>query len=299
MSRSRFLILAVIALTLSVAITYLTYGVLTESSAPPDQFVNVVVAATELPLGTRIERQQLKLSPWPDTLPLEGRLEEADMESIIGRGTLYPILANEPILKSKLAPEGSGAGLAPTIPEGMRAMSVRVNEVIGVAGFILPGTRVDVILSGSPDGTDLERSKAFLENVTVLSAGQNLESSPTGEPENVQVVTLLVSPEDAQALALAQGNGNLQLALRNPMDLEVPDPEATLRASLFERRGAISRTARPPAPPSAAPRVRAPAPPPPPPPPAPPSRVSMDVELIQGQSSEVLTFEVAPDQAPN
>jgi pilus assembly protein CpaB len=297
MSRSRFLILAVIALTLSVAVTYVTYGLLTDGANAPDQFVNVMVAARDLPLGTRLEPEDVRLSPWPDTLLLEGRLEEADMTRMMGRGTLYPIAASEPILESKLAPEGSGAGLAPTIPEGMRAMSVRVNEVIGVAGFILPGTRVDVILSGSPNGSDLERSKAFLENVTVLSAGQNLERSANGEPQNVQVVTLLVSPEDAQALALAQGNGNIQLALRNPLDLDVPDPQATLRANLFEQRNGVSTTARPPTPRSAAP-VALPAPPPPPAPvlpPPPPRPVSLDVELIQGASSETVTFEVEQD----
>jgi pilus assembly protein CpaB len=176
-------------------------------------------------------------------------------------------------------------------------MAVRVNEVIGVAGFIQPGTRVDVILSGSPEGRDLERSKAFLENVTVLSAGQNLERNASGEPQNVQVVTLLVSPEDAQALALAQGNGNLQLALRNPLDLEVPDPEPTLRASLFEQRRGVSTTSRP-APPPASLRVSVPSPPPmaaipPPPPPAPPQ--PLVVQLIQGDRSETVTFEVEPE----
>jgi len=297
MSRSRFLILAVVALTLSVAVTYLTYMVLTEGAGSPDQYVNVVVATTDIPLGSRLEPEDLKLASWPTSLPLEGRLEEADLTRIVGRGTIYPIYANEPVLETKLAPEGTGAGLAPTIPEGMRAMSVRVNEVIGVAGFILPGTRVDVILSGSPDGSELERSKAFLENVTVLSAGQNLQRSASGEPQNVQVVTLLVSPEDAQALALAQGNGNIQLALRNPLDLDVPDPEATLRASLFQRRDGVSTTSRPPAAPSAA-AVARPAPPPPPPviaPPPPPRPVSLDVELIQGETSQTVTFEVDPN----
>ena len=294
MSRSRFLVLAVIALTLSVAITFLTYRVLTDRAAPTDEFVNIVVATSDVPLGTRLALEDMKLSPWPRSVPLEGRLEEADMTRIVGRGTIYPIAMHEPILETKLAPEGSGAGLAPTIPEGMRAMSVRVNEVIGVAGFILPGTRVDVILSGSPDGNDLERSKAFLENVTVLSAGQNLERSASGEPQNVQVVTLLVSPEDAQALALAQGNGNIQLALRNPLDLEVPDPAPTLRANLFERRNGVSTTSRPPAPPSV-PVVRVPAPPPVVAPPPPPRPAPLEVELIQGQSSETVTFEQQPE----
>jgi len=296
MSRSRFLVLAVIALTLSVAITYLTYRLLADRAAP-DEFVNIVVASADIPLGTRLELEDMRLSPWPESLPLEGRLEEADLGQLVGRGTIYPISMNEPILESKLAPVGSGAGLAPTIPEGMRAVSVRVNEIIGVAGFILPGTRVDVILSGVPDVGEMDRAKAFLENVTVLSAGQNLERGSSGEPQDVQVVTLLVSPADAQALALAQESGSIQLALRNPLDLEVPDPEATLRATLFQQRSGVSTTSRPPAPPTARP---ANVPPPPPPPPTPVPRpqtrpAPLEVELIQGNTSETLTFEVEPD----
>lgn len=289
MSRSRLLVLAVVALTLSVAVTYLAYRVLAESATPPERFVNIVVATRDIPLGTRLQPADLRLAPWPQALGLEGRLEEADLVRVEGRGTLYPIAMNEPVLSTKLAPEGTGAGLAPTIPEGMRAMSVRVNDVIGVAGFILPGTRVDVILSGSPDGGDLERAKVFLENIVVLSAGQNLEREASGEPQSVQVVTLLVTPEQAQALALAQGNGNLQLALRNPLDLDQPDPTATRRADLFERQG------RRPAAPVPAPQPRnaqAAAPPPvraaPPPPPAP--RTPLEVELIQGESTQTVTF---------
>jgi pilus assembly protein CpaB len=293
MNRSRFLVLAVVALTLSVGVSYVAYRVLAERAAPPDPFIDIVVANRDIPLGARLGPQDVKIAPWPLGLKLEGRLEAGDVARIMGRGTIYPISANEPVLEMKLAPEGSGAGLAPTIPEGMRAMSVRVNEVIGVAGFILPGTRVDVILSGSPDGGELERAKAFLENIAVLSAGQNLERNAGGEPQNVQVVTLLVSPEQAQALALAQGNGNIQLALRNPLDLEAPDPEATRRAALFDRRRGEGP---PPAPAPAAlqpQRARVPALPPPPAPP--PARAPVQVELIQGANSETVTFDAQPD----
>lgn len=293
MSRSRLLILAVIAFTLSLAITYLSYRVLAERATPPDQFIDVVVATRDVPVGTRLDASDVKLARWPASLPLEGRLGEPDLARIEGRGTIHSLAMNEPVLESKLAPAGSGAGLAPTIPEGMRAMSVRVNEVIGVAGFILPGTRVDVILSGSPDGGDIERAKAFLENIAVLSAGQNLERDASGEPQNVQVVTLLVSPEEAQALALAQGNGNIQLALRNPLDLEAPDPAATLRASLFERRRQAPAAVTRPAPPRVPQAL--PAPPPPRPVASPPERVPFEVELIQGESTQTITFDEQED----
>jgi pilus assembly protein CpaB len=286
-----------VALTLSVAVTYLTYRVLSEGTSAPDEFTNIIVATSDIPMAASLAPEDLRLAPWPVALAVEGHLEEADMARIIGRGTIFPIYANEPVLESKLAPEGSGAGLAPTIPEGMRAMSVRVNEIIGVAGFILPGSRVDVILTGTPQqgGNGQELAKAFLENVTVQSVGQNLQRNANGEPQTVSNVTLLVSVEDMQALALAQDTGSIRLALRNPQDLEVPDPEATEQASLFRQRNGISLTSRPVPPPSAAPVVRAVQPLPAPVAPLPPPSTELNIELIQGANSQSFTFEGDPE----
>src|SRR5438876_2761836 len=108
------------------------------------------------------------------------------------------MVSNEPILESKLAASGAGAGLMASIPEGMRAVAVKVNDVIGVAGFVVPGTHVDVILSGSADEKNgADTSRVILENVQVLAAGQNVEQTADGKPQNVQVITLLVTPEDS------------------------------------------------------------------------------------------------------
>ncbi|MFY9570664.1 MAG: Flp pilus assembly protein CpaB, partial [Blastocatellia bacterium] len=204
--KNRMLILAVLALALSGAVAYYAYRILKNRLSPSDETVQIVVALEKLSLGARITEQQLRLTPWPKATPLEGSF--ITPSEVVGRGVIVPMSPNEPVLESKLAPREAGAGLTTAIPEGMRAVSVRVNEVIGVAGFVTPGTRVDVIAIGSlsGDGQD-QRSKVFLENVQVLAAGQNVQRDANGQPQqNVQVVTLLVSPEDSQKLALASAS---------------------------------------------------------------------------------------------
>jgi pilus assembly protein CpaB len=181
----------------------------------------------------------------------------------------------------------------------MRAVGVKVNDVIGVAGFVVPGSRVDVVLSGSPHkNNELEMSKVILENVQVLAAGQNVTSDANGKPQNVQVVTLLVTSEESQKLALASVDGKIQLALRNPMDLARVNPDAVRRESLY---GASTAPAELPPPPkpvaarTAAPKVSTPPPavvaPPPPPPPAPVAPAKIELQLIQGSKRENVVFE--------
>ena len=133
-------------------------------------------------------------------------------------------MKNEPVLPSKLASKEAGAGLPPVIPEGMRAVSVRVNEVIGVAGYVLPGTRVDVVATASPNQERADMtSKLILSNVQVLTAGTRMEQDQEkGKPVQVTVVTLLVNPEQSERLALASTEGKIQLALRNPLDQTAP-----------------------------------------------------------------------------
>jgi pilus assembly protein CpaB len=204
---------------------------------------------------------------------------------------------NEPVLDSKLAPAGVNAGLSAAIPEGMRAVGVKVNDVIGVAGFVLPGSRVDVLLSGSPNKNgDLDMSKVILENVQVLAAGQNVTSDVNGKPQNVQVVTLLVNPEESQKLALASADGKIQLALRNPLDLAKANPQAVRREALYGPSSA-------PAPAPSAPKtvvVRAPAPKVLPPPvvaaaPAPAPAPKYQLQLIEGSKKQDVTFEKKAD----
>jgi pilus assembly protein CpaB len=206
--------------------------------------VAAVVATEKLPLGSRISEKSIHIAPWPKSMPLEGSF--IDPKEVIGRGVIVSMLPNEPILESKLAPREAGAGLTPAIPDGQRAVSVKVNDVIGVAGFVLPGTRVDVIMTGSPQNNQDFVSRIILENVQVLAAGQNVEQDANGKPQNVQVVTLLVSPDQAQDLALASIDNRIQLALRNPMDHEQINPQPSQRTALFypERKLPVEPPAR-------------------------------------------------------
>ena len=238
----------------------------------------LVLASQQLSVGIPIEPHHLKVIDWPGD-PLEGSYATTD--ELIGRGILFPIQMNEPLLDAKLTVPGSGAGLAATIPEGKRALAVRVNDVVGVAGFVLPGTRVDIILSGSLGGKGIDVSKVVLENVQVLSAGQNVEYDASGKAQKVPVVTVLLTPEEAQKLTLATIDGQIRLALRNPLDLETADPKPTRRTELY------AGTAPPQRPrPTPIKRLVTRTTPPPPP------RVeTFEVELIQGGSRQTLQFE--------
>ncbi|MEC4681512.1 MAG: Flp pilus assembly protein CpaB [Nitrospirota bacterium] len=233
MKRTRMVGLGLAALMLSAGITFVAYRMLSNRMSPQEEkMVPVVVAKEDLLLGTLLTELELQVVTWPETMKLEGSF--SDLEDLVGRGLIMPVVTNEPILESKLAPKGAGAGLASMIPEGMRAVTVKVNDVIGVAGFVGPGAHVDVILTGSPTTrNETDTSKVILENVQVLAAGQNIEQHANGEPQDVQVVTLLVTPDEAQRLALASQDGRIQLALRNPLDLEHVDPKPTKRAALY------------------------------------------------------------------
>jgi pilus assembly protein CpaB len=144
-----------------------------------------------------------------------------NVEEVLGRGVIVPIAANEPLLPSKLASKDGGAGLPITIPDGARAVSVRVDEVIGVAGFVVPGTRVDVVAILAPSRSSGSKiSRVVLQNVTVLAAGQTVQRDEEGKPMTVTVITLLVTPEQAEVLTLAATEGRIQLALRNMLDVE-------------------------------------------------------------------------------
>jgi pilus assembly protein CpaB len=182
----------------------------------------VVVAAGDLQLGAELKTSDLKIIQWPAGAAPEGAF--ANPEELVGRGLIMPVVQNEPFLPSKLASKEAGAGLPPVIAPGHRALSVRVNDVVGVAGYVLPGTRVDVVATVNPtqNATDIT-SKVILTNVLVLAAGTKIERDGEGnKPIQVSVVTLLVNPEEAERLTLASTEGKIQLALRNPMDQTAP-----------------------------------------------------------------------------
>jgi pilus assembly protein CpaB len=177
-----------------------------------------VVAARPLTVGTMVTKDDVKVVPWPAANQVPGSFTEID--KVVNRGIIVATAENEPLTEAKLAAVGSGAGLPPTIPEGMRAISVRVNEVIGVAGFVIPGTRVDVMVTvRRPDSTS--QTRVVLSNVTVLTAGTRFDqerATAEGKAIPTSVVTLLLTPPDAEKMTLASEEGRIMLALRNPLD---------------------------------------------------------------------------------
>ena len=271
-------VLAVALLAATVA-SFVVYRALAAGSGPQQpQTIDTLVAAQSIPAGTMLTRDHVKVVQWPASSRLDGSL--SDPRTVIDRGAIVAIAANEPITESKLAAQGAGAGLPPTIPPGMRAMSVRVNEVVGVAGFVVPGTRVDVLVTFESRTQASESvARVVVSNVQVLTAGTRFDQEKARQdnrPIPTSVVTLLVTPEDAQRLALAAAEGRITLILRNPLD-NAPTESAGIRA------GGLMGNPTPP-PPVAAPRsaprpsaAAAPVVPPPPPPPAP-----YTVEAIRG-----------------
>jgi pilus assembly protein CpaB len=235
--------------------------------------VQIVLANHDLEVGTVLKEEDVKLMEWPGSLPTGATVKTQD---VVGRGVLTPIFAKEPIIDSRLAPKGAGGGLAAMIPPGMRAVAIRVNEVVGVAGFVVPGMRVDVLISGNRPGggNDLGTvTKTLLQNLEVLSAGQDYKKDAEGKPIAVQVVNMLVTPEQAEQLSLASNQTAIQLILRNPLDHDVAKTPGTSLSYLFtgmkgkapadepqqpaqpRQRAAVARASapRPAAPPAVAP----------------------------------------------
>ena len=180
----------------------------------------IVLAARPVPLGTRVTQADVKLVGWPSDSPLAGAFSR--VEDVVGRGTIATVAENEPLSETKLAPRDAGAGVSPAIPPGMRAIAVRVNEVIGVAGFVVPGARVDVV--ATVRRADDAVSRVFISNVQVLTAGTRYDQERPRDVKPIPstVVTLIVSPAQAEKIALAAAEGQLTLTLRNPLDIAEP-----------------------------------------------------------------------------
>ena len=194
----------------------------------------VVAAAANIKVGSILRDSDLTTMQIDGTVPQGAILKPQDA---IGRGVLSDLYAGEPILDSRLAALGSGGGLAATIPPGMRAAAVKVDQVVGVAGFVTPGMRVDVLISGNPPGAPNNSegtvTKTLLQNIEVLSAGTDIKKDAEGKPQQVQVVNLLVSPPQAELLSLAGNETHIQLVLRNPLDTKDAKPASTSMAELF------------------------------------------------------------------
>ncbi len=235
MDRRRFLIIGFLALALAGVVSLGVLQLLKGRTSSSGATARVVVASRALLIGQQVAESDLTTAELPiGQLPADVFRTER-IKEVVGRGVIIPVAEREVILNSKLAPQGAGAGLPPKIPQGMRAVSVRVREDISVAGFVIAGTRVDVMLTGNIDEKNDPRlitTVTFLENVEVLTANQELQSDGTPKRDTT-VVTLLVSPEDAEKLFLAVTQGKIHLALRNPLDREEKKPKAVQYGTLY------------------------------------------------------------------
>ncbi|HLJ23822.1 MAG TPA: Flp pilus assembly protein CpaB [Candidatus Acidoferrales bacterium] len=280
MNKNRLAIGFAFALLLAFAASAFVYHAFRQAAAAPAAVAmqHIVVAAEPLPLGTPLDASKLRTIAWPASEPVTGMFTK--VEDVTNRAVITNVAENEPILEAKLAPREAGAGLPATIPAGMRALSVAVNDVIGVAGFVTPGTMVDVLVTGTIQGQAQATStvtRTILENVRVLAAGQKMQQDRDGKPETVPVITLLVAPEDAGKLAMASTEGKIQLALRNTVDVKATSPAPVLESVLF----AGGEAPAPEKPVVVMHKVAAP----PPPPPSP-----FTVEVISGGKRETKSF---------
>jgi len=233
MNRTRLLMIGVVALALGAAVALIVYKNLQgRGSASNEPGTDVVVAADDITVGSRIEEHDVRLVRYPASSLPAGTYSVRS--KVLGRGVILPISKGEFILPGKLAAENGGAGLPSLIPPGMRAVSVRVNEVVSVAGFVVPGTRVDVLLTGTPGGSGEGQTTTVLQNVAVIAAGKQLERNAAGESINTPVITLLVPLLDAERLTLASTEGHIQLALRNPLDTQQEDVPAANARGLYK-----------------------------------------------------------------
>ncbi len=213
-----------LAAVLAGGITFLLYRHLRATSSHRE-VTKIVAAATDLPMGVTLAAKDVILIDWPTDVPLTGTFSKVDQ--ILGRPLVQSLGAKEPIFQRDLGVEGSGIGLAAKIPPGLRATAVRSNEIVGVAGFLYPGSHVDVLGTYNVPGGTGTITQTVLQDVQVVTAGQTIEPDPQGKPQQVNVVTLLLSPEDSQKLQLASTQGTVQFVLRNGTDTRTVELKPT------------------------------------------------------------------------
>jgi pilus assembly protein CpaB len=236
----------VIACVCTYFVAKVVSGMATASKKPST--TTLVAAANDLKLGTLIVKGDLTTVEIAGTPPKGAILKPEDA---IGRGVVSDIYQGEAILDNRLAPVGSGGGLAATIPPGMRACAVKVDDIIGVSGFATPGMRVDVLISGNPPGdqnaatTTGSKVKTLLQNIQVLSAGTDIQKDAQGKAKPVQVVNLMVTPDQAEILSLATAEEKIQLVLRNPLDTQIAQTPGTVVRNLFADKNPAPVKGRP------------------------------------------------------
>jgi len=273
-----FIVLGIAVVTAALASFGVNEAIIRRPLPPGDPMIDVVVAAQAIEMGVSLTKERVKVIAWPARNQIAGAF--ANVADVVDRGLVAPVAENEPITKSKLAPKEAGGGLPIIITNGMRAMSVKVNEVIGVAGFVTPKTRVDVIVTLRQNKDSL--SCVVVSNVEVLTAGTRYdeEARKDGKPIQSTVVTLMVSPADAERISLAASEGQIMLALRNPLDRDVTLTSCADTARLTARSAPPERvTPRPRV-------VRDTTHVPPPPPPPPPAEKKVFKKCISGKCTE-------------
>ena len=239
--QNRTAIVVVVSVVVAAAATFAIFRTIQQMPVQQVEVPSamVVVAAQPIAVGTLLEEKHLRTVAWPARNPVEGGVD--DPKKLIGRGVIVPIGLNEPITSTKVASPEAGGGMPPMIPAGMRAISVRVNEVIGVAGFVVPGTRVDVVVTVPEKKSGEPMTRTVVSNVQVLTAGTKFDQDQArkdGQPMQTSVVTLMVLPEDGERITLAQNEGKLNLALRNPLDVQPTATNGIRMAALLSPSGA-------------------------------------------------------------
>lgn len=297
----RFLTVLGISLVFALVVSSVFYQMTARSGAPRKaentEQKDLVVTTRPLGVGVMVKPADVKIVKIAAEAFPKGAFSK--VEEVLDRPVISNMLLEEPVLDGRLAVKGSGLGLAPTIPVGMRAVSVRVNDVAGVAGFVLPGMRVDVLVTGHPPGDGSTLTTTVLQNILVLSAGQTIQADARGQAIQAPTVTLLADPSQAETLTLANNEGRVQLVLRNSSDQTIEKTAGRTVSELYGGlRGPVKEAAPAPRPrprPAMAPVAAAP-PPPAPPAPAPPDQVVM----IRGttRTVEVLTAR-PPNNPPN
>ena len=275
MNRTRFVLLGLFAMVVAGLVSLKIAGIVRRAMATPSE-AQVVVAARDLNVGQLITDSDLRMVAMSAAVLPHGSFH--NIAEVVGRGVVLPMQANEVVLGTKIAGSEEGAGLPAMITHGMRAVSVKVNDVVSVAGFVVPGTHVDVIVTGNPGNNNdpaNTTTTTVLQDVPVLAAGKRLQRDSEGKPQDVPVITLLVSPTDAQLLTLASSEGRIQLSLRNPTDIEKKTTGSVRTGTLY---GVV-----PPAPRKKV--VVAP-----PPKPVAPVTAVYNVEIIRGDKREVTKF---------
>jgi pilus assembly protein CpaB len=257
--KRRLLVVLLFAIVAALVTSTLAYRLIAAREvAPRVSGRGVLVASRDVTVGTLVQDADVRAAEWPGAIDAHWLSRKED---IVGRGAIANINSGEPFPDNRLAPFGAGAGLASIIPPGMRAVAVRVDEVVGVSGFVLPGMRVDILTSGTPPGQYGTVTRTILQNIAVLSAGQNLERDAQGKPASVQSVNLLVTPQEAEKLSLASGQMKVQLVLRNPLDVAlVKTPGISSAGLLLEGAPEEKKPALPPRPPAWRRSIAAPVP---------------------------------------